>query len=498
MTLPAMASVSALATSIQSRLPKTLQPLCDQASPDIPALDQTCQKLLSATGGSTSGDRISQLISRDLGLTCRVLHLANSVAYRPQQPITSVAHAVSWLGLDTVRTVIETAPRLEQLTEAPLRQRTIGGILARALAAAVHAIEFGMALEYPSQAHLFSLTLLYAIGDVCIANHDPDLYHALRRMQETTPSPVDRSTKEQGLLGVQKIRLAQAVAHLWSLPSDLVEIITSKPEPVTERWASAEQKLKGLVRGCSALVAATTGVTDSAIVTRLKRNLLVASGLPDEQFADLLARALDRSHQLIRSVGLSLEAWDIVQTPPAAPPAAGPAQAAATPQQSLQAFETALQRAKDTDTLLECLVNGLHREGGFARVALAQVHPKSADQLVGRMMLGVRDRVPYLSTLSGSLSLDHPFFSHLLNQTEAVLIEDFTTPLNEPIDPAFLHVWNPGAAIIAPVRMGTTPLGLILCDRGPLPQEVTPEDLARFHRFYGPVADRLNRLAQGS
>lgn len=158
-------------------------------------------------------------------------------------------------------------------------------------------------------------------------------------------------------------------------------------------------------------------------------------------------------------------------------------------------MQLALAEAKDPLTLLETLVKRLHRDGGFRRVALALIHQKDCDQLTGRVILGVKDRIPYLSTLSGSLSQDHPFFQHVMNSAEPLFIEDFTTPLCAPLDPAFLHVWNPGSAILAPLRAGTRPIGMILCDDGPFPHLMQQADMQAFQLFYQEANASLNRLA---
>src|SRR3712207_4489150 len=127
MALSSAPSESALAASLRPRLHGALHPLFDQGNPCLPALEKTCQKILSLAGSMTSGDRLAQLVSRDPGLTCKVLQVSNSLAYSPQQVITSVPHAVTWLGLDTIRSIVTAAQLVEQLQAWPDRQRIVGG-----------------------------------------------------------------------------------------------------------------------------------------------------------------------------------------------------------------------------------------------------------------------------------------------------------------------------------------------------------------------------------
>ena len=65
MSLQPMSSESALAESLRPRLHSTLQPLFNQSNPCLPALEKTCQKILSLTGGLTGADYLAQIISRD-------------------------------------------------------------------------------------------------------------------------------------------------------------------------------------------------------------------------------------------------------------------------------------------------------------------------------------------------------------------------------------------------------------------------------------------------
>jgi HD-like signal output (HDOD) protein len=290
-------SESALADSIRPRLHRSLQPLFDHGNPCLPALEKTCQKILSLAGGLTGADRLAQLVSRDPGLACKVLQVSNSIAYSPQQVITSVPHAVTWLGLDTVRSIVAAAQLVEQLHEWPERRRILSGVIARALVAAAHANELGLAVDYPSPGQLFSCALLYAIGDLAVAHQAPDLYRGLRGIPQRARTQAARIIEETELLGVPKHRLAQALAQLWGLPPYLVELY-SDGEQAEGRWHTGKQSLKGLVVGSALLVEAMAGPSSPTAVEAAKRPLLTGTGLPGHLFGEILMRALDRGKQL--------------------------------------------------------------------------------------------------------------------------------------------------------------------------------------------------------
>ncbi len=499
-----------LPASIRPLLRGKLGLLFDQANPCLPALEKTCQRILSLAGGATGADQLAQLISRDPGLICKVLQVANSIAYSPQHVISSVPHAVSWLGLDTVRSIVTVTQLVEQLHEWPDRQHVVSGVIARALMAAVHANELGKAIDQASLSHLFSSSMLYSIGDLAIAYQDPDLYRMIRKIPETAKAKPAQIVEETKLLGVPKSRLAQALAQSWVLPAHVVELFSFQLSSSEGRWQSGLQTFNGLIVGSAALVDAMTGPDSRRAVERASRPLLDGTGLPSHMFGDILVRALDRGKQLIRSSGLSMDQWGNPPEPSerivtrgqsdqelmaTAPAPRGPSAIETNPLQTLQSLQASLQDAKDLNALLGTLARALHRDGGFARVGLALLNPNDTDQLIGRLALGVDPSAAFLKSLSGSLSQDHPCFLSLLKQLDPRLIEDFSKLNGPPVSASFLSLWKPSSAIVAPLRIGNRPIGMIYCDRGPLPQHVQARDFQGFQLFYGQAMLSMNRLA---
>jgi hypothetical protein len=59
----------------------------------------------------------------------------------------------------------------------------------------------------------------------------------------------------------------------------------------------------------------------------------------------------------------------------------------------------------------------------------------------------------------------------------------------------FLEIWNPTSAILAPLRVGVKPIGLIYCDRATSRQPVHAQDYQVFQLFFLHTTLGLNRLA---
>jgi transcriptional regulator with GAF, ATPase, and Fis domain len=161
----------------------------------------------------------------------------------------------------------------------------------------------------------------------------------------------------------------------------------------------------------------------------------------------------------------------------------------------LQTFQDSLREAKDFNSLLGSFVQSLHKDAGFDRVGLALLDINDSDQLVGRLVLGATPMAPYLRALSGSLSNEHQLFLSVLKRFDPLLISDFTNQTVGAMKQEFVEIWNPVSAILAPLRVGTKPIGLIYCDHGLRNQPVLASDYQTFLLFFMHTTMGLNRLA---
>ena len=290
---------------------------------------------------------------------------------------------------------------------------------------------------------------------------------------------------------------------MWKLPDNLVELFGTTRELPTGRWQSGPQIYQGVVTGSIRLVEAMTGPGSRMAIEKAKRALLVGSGLPPNRFADLMIRAMDRGRQLAHSMGLAMDSADVatpslseqnVQNPfpskaaepthneenprisktPSAPlyeePVPAPIQT--RPLETLQAFQDSLREAKDLNGLLGTFVQSLHQNAGFDRVGLALLNPNDSDLLVDWLVLGAIPLAPNLRALSGSLSHEPQFFLKALKRLDPLLVTDFTTQAAGAMKQEFVDTWKPVSGILAPLRVGTRPIGLIYCDRGTRNQPV--------------------------
>ncbi|MEO5955136.1 MAG: HDOD domain-containing protein, partial [Nitrospiraceae bacterium] len=343
---------SDITNEVRTLVHSRLRPLFDPQANSIPALRATCQKILNISGDTSSPDALAEVVSRDPGLTCKVLQIANGIAYSPQHTITSVVHAVSWLGLDTVRTLVATVQLIEQLEHQPDRRPLLGRLIAKALFAAAHASELGVAMHYSQPGQLFSAALLYSFADLVIAYQTPELFQALT----TARTPED----EAKILGVSRSRFATALAQTWVLPAGLMDLIGTPMPAAKSRWLTSQQLFVGLVAGSNQLIAAMADSPDPGVADLIRRTLQRGTALTEPILQDAFTRAFDKGRQLSRSVGITevviTQASSPVTVPRAVLPNSQPDGHTAPPIQTrpletLQQFQSSLQAAKDLNNL---------------------------------------------------------------------------------------------------------------------------------------------------
>jgi HD-like signal output (HDOD) protein len=71
----------------------------------VPTLPTVAVKVVRGTKNSGNAHLLADIIHTDLDLAKYVLSIASSAAKRPSMPITSLQHAIAWLGLDDVANI---------------------------------------------------------------------------------------------------------------------------------------------------------------------------------------------------------------------------------------------------------------------------------------------------------------------------------------------------------------------------------------------------------
>lgn len=172
---------------------------------------------------NTSIAKLGKIISRDMGMTAKVLQLVNSAFFGLQQHVSNATQAVTLLGTDTIRALVLSVHIFSQYKSTPTsllsleeltRHSFLTGILAKTLAREENQRQIVIDDS-------FMAGLLHDVGKPILSINFPDQYRkAWGMVQEKKIFPWEA---EKQIFGVTHSEVGAYLTGLWGLPDSIVE-----------------------------------------------------------------------------------------------------------------------------------------------------------------------------------------------------------------------------------------------------------------------------------
>jgi HD-like signal output (HDOD) protein len=197
--------------------------------PSLPSLYLEVTEALRATDPSPA--RIGDIIARDMGMTAKILQVANSAIYGIRVDVTQPEQAVLLLGLDSVQSLVLSlsifsafGPALQTVfsPDALWDHSSVSGAFCRIIARAER-------IEPAKAGGYLSAGLLHDIGKLVIASADPERYRAIVGQVAASGKPTTEI--EQDLLGCSHAEIGAYLLGLWGLPVPIVEAVAWHHRP---------------------------------------------------------------------------------------------------------------------------------------------------------------------------------------------------------------------------------------------------------------------------
>ncbi len=175
--------------------------------------------------------RIDELIGGDMAMTAKILKLVNSAFFCLPCEISSASHAVQFLGLDTLRTLVLTAHVFEQFQSRLLTADDVQQISDHSLAVSSSARKIALFehAERHIQEESFTAGLLHDAGKLILASALGEQYAKVLEHREK--ADVGLYAAERELLGCSHAQVAAYLFGLWGLPSTIVEAVAWHHDP---------------------------------------------------------------------------------------------------------------------------------------------------------------------------------------------------------------------------------------------------------------------------
>lgn len=186
----------------------------------IPRPPRSMQQLLSPEFvAKASSTDLSELVMAEPLIAAKVLATVNSPMYGLQKPVTHIGQAVTFLGINTVRSICLQYMLAEafkpKLAEA---QQAFDRIWRASAIASELAVRLGKALQLPHQGALATQVVLGFVGQLATASLIPPAGLA----QWLNRDRLERAQLEQDLLGLSATEVGALLMHAWDLPASLV------------------------------------------------------------------------------------------------------------------------------------------------------------------------------------------------------------------------------------------------------------------------------------
>lgn len=191
--------------------------------PSVPSTYLQLVKLLEAPEASL--DAVEELIARDIGMTARVLQLVNSAFFGNPRPTSNIQEALSFLGLDNLKSLVLTHDLFHEAEPEPDSLPLLEKIWDQACRTgfAAEAITRQECKEPGRESRAFEAGLLLHAGTALLAANFPEAY--AQTLKQAIQTGQDVCELEQQAFGVSHPEISSHLLSLWGLPHDLIEAV---------------------------------------------------------------------------------------------------------------------------------------------------------------------------------------------------------------------------------------------------------------------------------
>lgn len=192
----------------------------------LPSLPDIHHKLTEAlNSGDASPNTIASLISRDIGITAKLLQMVNSAYFGLSQRVESVLHATNLLGLDTVQSIVLSAGVFDQFRDPKVPGYSLENIYNQSLAVGaksrMFAVSFGLDRRVAEDSLMAGM--LYDVGKLLMLTYfQPEFVIAAKLAQKTNTLLFQAETE---VMGVNDAMMGASLLALWGLPDSIVEAV---------------------------------------------------------------------------------------------------------------------------------------------------------------------------------------------------------------------------------------------------------------------------------
>jgi HD-like signal output (HDOD) protein len=190
----------------------------------MPAFPKSVHRVLELSSDINCNPRdLVEVIEHDPVMVLKILQLVNSVYFGLSQKISSVNHAVVYIGLNTVKNLAVSAATVGALPRRNEAGFDMDAFLLHSLSTATIARQFARKMRVPDRESFdfFLSGLLHDFGKIVFAHFLPNEYRQALDMAKEKQMPLYMAESE--VFDIDHAQVGSFLGEKWQLPSNLVE-----------------------------------------------------------------------------------------------------------------------------------------------------------------------------------------------------------------------------------------------------------------------------------
>ncbi|MGB5105838.1 MAG: response regulator [Candidatus Zixiibacteriota bacterium] len=198
----------------------------------IPTLPRSYRQLVAELGREDcSIDTVAAIISADVGMTTKMLHLVNSSFFGLAQQVASPARAVSLLGLDTVRALVLAVGVFDQFKFSSSELNELERIYSHSMAVGALAQKYALELKLGKRAAGDALLagILHDVGKPVMMLQYRDEMLAARELAAN--ESITSFEAERRIFGVTHAEIGAYLISLWGESDSIADAVAFHHEP---------------------------------------------------------------------------------------------------------------------------------------------------------------------------------------------------------------------------------------------------------------------------
>ena len=268
------------------------------SSKRLPTLPTIAMKILEIVkNGDSSISEIGEIISADPPLSAEILRVINSPYYGLRRKMTSVVHAVSMLGVSTVKNLALSFSVVKNFQSNGKSNFDHNRFWKSSIISAVSAQILSGYTEIDGSDDIFFLGLLHDIGRLAMVHELTDQYGLVIEKVSNENCPV--AVAEELVFGFNHMNVGKFLAEKWGLPEEFHLPISTHHMPEKIEAESSEVKKRSLILYLSELFVELYETADPRLLQLIDCEIKKSGVFEDFKVESIAESIFEKAQELL-------------------------------------------------------------------------------------------------------------------------------------------------------------------------------------------------------